>query len=81
MRQDDTVLIRITLDLPAFFGTRTEEGRALTFALGDPVEATGTGEPVYVPTMTATDDGKHVCGYSRHRHRPLRVVEIGLRRP
>lgn len=60
----DTVLIEISCDLAAFFGTRTEDGRKLVFELGEPTSSALVDfgwfvddRPVYTPTMTAIDDG------------------------
>lgn len=55
---EGTVLIRITRDLPSFFGTRSEDGRKLSFDLGEPREHTSKleGEPVYEPVIHAEDD-------------------------
>jgi hypothetical protein len=60
----DTVLIEVSRDVAAVFGTRTEDGRKLSFDLGQP---TGTAlvtfpwgvddRPVYELTVTAIDDG------------------------
>ena len=58
--KDETRLIRVSVDLLQFIGTRAGDGRKLSYEWGEPVEHVisfeGGEEPVYVPTITATDD-------------------------
>ena len=57
-----TRLIRVSGDLLDLIGTRTEDGRTLTYEWGEPVDwvtedgSRGKRVPVYEPTVTAIDD-------------------------
>ncbi len=58
---DGTRLIRVSIDLLETFGSRAEDGRALSFEWNAPTEFVNGIEPVYIPTVTMTDDGFHIC--------------------
>lgn len=72
MRTDEnTRLVRVSADLLDALGARTEDGRRLTAEWGDPIGNTANlthDEPIYEPTITATDDGHTVVRKDICRH-------------
>ena len=55
MTEPTTRLIRAAAELLDMFGTRTDDGRTLTAAWGEPVgHCPDSGEYIYEPTFTAS---------------------------